>query len=78
MLDSQKDTFFELVRTWNGDLGVSDHLWADFFGAELSGGVPGAGDGMKKTNLLAMLRHGSRNMQKRAGFEFRFEIWTSG
>ena len=58
MLDSQKNTFFELVGTWNGDLGVSDHLWTVFFGAELSGGVPGAGDGMKKSNLLAMLRHG--------------------
>ena len=29
-----------------------------FFGAELSGGVPGAGEGMKKYNLLAMLRYG--------------------
>ncbi len=58
MLDSQKDTFFELVGTWNGDLGVSDQLWPDFFGAELSGGVPGAGDSMKKQNLLAMLKHG--------------------
>ena len=52
------NTFFELVRTWNGDLGVSDHLWTVFFGAELSGGVPGAGDGMKNINLLAMLKHG--------------------
>ncbi len=58
MLDSQKNMFFELVGTWNGDLGVSDHLWPDFFGAELSGGVPGAGDGMKTSNLLAMLKHG--------------------
>ncbi len=58
MLDSQKSTLFELIGTWNGDLGDSDHLWPDFFGAELSGGVPGAGDGMKKTNLLAMMKHG--------------------
>ena len=58
MLDSQKHMFFELVGTWNGDLGVSDHLWSDFFGAELSGGVPGAGDGMNKSNLHAMLKHG--------------------
>ncbi len=49
---------FELVGTWNGDLGDSDHLWTYFFGAELSGGVPGAGEGMKKYNLLAVLRHG--------------------
>ena len=48
MLDSQKNTFFELVGTWNGDLGVSDHLWPDFFGAELSGGVLGAGEGITK------------------------------
>ena len=61
----QTNMFFELVRTWNGDLGVSDHLWADFFGAELSGGVPGAGDGMREYKLLAMLKHGSRNMQKK-------------
>ena len=58
MLDSPKHIFFELVGTWNGDLGDSDHLRTDFFGAELSGGVPGAGDGMKKSNLLAMLKHG--------------------
>ncbi len=58
MLDSQKNIFVELVGTWNGDLGVSDHLWTFFFGAELPGGVPGAGDGMKKSDLLAMLRHG--------------------
>ena len=58
MLDSQKNTHFELVGTWNGDLGDSDHLRTYFFGAELSGGVPGAGDGMKKSNLLAMLKHG--------------------
>ena len=58
MLDSQKSTLFELIGTWNGDLGDSDHLWTDFFGAELSGGVPGAGDSMKKSNLLAMLKHG--------------------
>ncbi len=64
MLDSQKNIFFELVGTWNGDLGDSDHPWTDFFGAELSGGVPGAGDGTKKYNLLAMLRHGRRNMQQ--------------
>ena len=49
---------FELIGTWNGDLGDSDHLWTDLFGAELSGGVLGAGDGMKKSNLLAMLRRG--------------------
>ncbi len=49
---------FELVGTWNGDLGDSDHLWPDFFGAELSGGVPGAGDSMKNKKLLAMLKHG--------------------
>ncbi len=58
MLDSRKHIFFELVGTWNGDLGVSDHLWTDLFGAELSGGVPGAGDVMKKSNLLATLKHG--------------------
>ena len=58
MLDSQKNMFFELVGTWNGDLGDSDHLWPDFFGAELSGGVPGAGEGMTDSNLLAVLRHG--------------------
>ena len=58
MLDSQKNSLFELIGTWNGDLGDSDHLRTDFFGAELSGGVPGAGDGMKKSNLLAMLKHG--------------------
>ncbi len=58
MLDSQKNTFFELVGTWNGDLGVSDHLSADLFGAELSGGVPVAGEGIKKIKLLAMLKHG--------------------
>ncbi len=58
MLDSQKNVFVELVGTWNGDLGVSDHLWRDFFGAELSGGVPGAGDGMNKLNSLAKLKHG--------------------
>ncbi len=82
MLDSQKSTLFELTGTWNGDLGDSDHLWTYFFGAELSGGVPGAGEGMKKTNLLAMLRHGQRNMQQQNKlyiyFESRFEIWTSG
>ncbi len=76
MLDSQKNIFFELVGTWNGDLGVSDHLWTYFFGAELSGGIPGAGDGMNKSNLLAMLKHGGRNMQTKC-FESRFEIWTS-
>ncbi len=54
----KKHTFVEPVGTWNGDLGVSDHLWTDLFGAELSGGVPGAGDGTKKSNLLAMLKHG--------------------
>ena len=58
MLDSQKNIFFELVGTWNGDLGVSDHLWPDFLGAELSGGVPGAVEGMNKSNLHAMLKHG--------------------
>ena len=58
MLDSQKNTLFELIGTWNGDLGNSDHLWTVFFGAELSGGVPGAGDGMKKINLPAMLKQG--------------------
>ncbi len=58
MLDSLNSIFFELIGTWNGDLGGSDHLWTVFFGAELSGGVPGAGDGMKKSNLLAMLRYG--------------------
>ncbi len=58
MLDSQKHIFFELVGTWNGDMGVSDHRWTVFFGAELSGGVPGAGDSIKKTYLLAMLTHG--------------------
>ena len=60
MLDSQKKQHivFELVGTWNGDMGDSDHLWPVFFGAELSGGVPGAGDSMKKSNLLAMLKHG--------------------
>ena len=42
----------------DGDPGVSYHLWPVFFGAELSGGVPGAGDSMKKSNLLAMLKHG--------------------
>ena len=51
MLDSQKSTLFELIRTWNGDLGDSDHLWTDFVGAELSGGVPGAGDGMQKIEV---------------------------
>ncbi len=58
MLDSQKNISFELVGTWNGDLGGSGHLWTYFFGAELSGGVPGAGEGIKKSNLLAMLRRG--------------------
>ncbi len=29
-----------------------------FVGAELSGGVPGAGEGMNKLSLLAMLKHG--------------------
>ena len=58
MLDSQKNTLFELSGAWNGDLGHSDHLWTDFFGAELSGGVPGAGEGMNKIILLAMLKHG--------------------
>ena len=58
MLDSQKSTLFELIGTWNGDLGDSDHLWTVLFGAELSGGVPGAGEGMKKYKLLAMLKHG--------------------
>ena len=48
MLDYQKNISFELAGTWNGDLGGSDHLWTDFFGAELSGGVPGAGDGTNK------------------------------
>ncbi len=59
MLDSQKNIFVELVGTWNGVLGDSDHLylWTGFFSAELSGGVPGAGDGMKKTNLLVKLKH---------------------
>ncbi len=64
MLDSQENIFFELVGTWNGDLGVSDHLSADSFGAELSGGVPGAGDGMTKSNLLAMLKHGRIKYKK--------------
>ncbi len=50
MLDSQTNILFELIGTWNGDLWVSDHPWTVFFGAELSGGVPGAGDDMKKTN----------------------------
>ena len=58
MLDSQKSALFELIGTWNGDLGDSDHLWTHLFSAELSGGVPGAGDGMKKSNLHAMLKHG--------------------
>ncbi len=49
----------------------------NLFGAELSGGVPGAGDGMKKSNLLAMLKHGRINYKKRSGFESKFEIWTS-
>ncbi len=30
MLDSQKNVFFELIGTWNGDLGDSDHLWIVF------------------------------------------------
>ena len=51
MLGSLKNMCFELVGTWNEDLGVSDHLWPDLFGAELSGGVPGAGDGMKKNEF---------------------------
>ena len=54
----RKTHFVELVGTWNEDLGGSDHLWTYFFGAELSGGVPGAGEGMKKSNLLATLKHG--------------------
>ena len=58
IIGRNKNTCFELVGTWNGDMGDSDHLWTVFFGAELSGGVPGAGDGMKKSNLLAMLKHG--------------------
>ncbi len=58
MLDSQKSTLFELIGTWNGDLGDSDHLWTDCFGAELSGGVLGAGEGMTNSNVLAMLKHG--------------------
>ncbi len=58
MLDSQRSTLFELIGTWNEDLGDSDHLWTYLFGAELSGGGPGAGDGMRKTSLLAMLKHG--------------------
>ena len=70
MLDSQKNIVFELVGTWNGDLGVSDHLWADFFGAELSGGVPGAGDSTKKTNLLAMLKHGREGRKPAEKVEF--------
>ncbi len=78
MLDSQKNILFELIGTWNGDLGVSDHPWTDFFGAELSGWVPGAGEGMNKFNLLAMLKHGSRNMQQSQDFDSIFKIWTSG
>ncbi len=68
---------FELVETWNGDLGLSDHLWTYFFGSELSGGVLGAGDGMNKYNLLAMLTWAKKHAKK-TYFESRFEIWTSG
>ncbi len=79
MLDFQKNIFFELVGTWNGDLGVSDHLWTVFFGAELSGGVPpGSWGGHKKSNLLAMLKHGEETCKQKEGVESRFEIWTSG
>ncbi len=63
MLDYQKQKI-ELIGTWHEDLGDSDHLWTDFFGAELSGGVPGAGEGMKKSNLLAMLRRGEETCKK--------------
>ncbi len=56
MLDSQNSTLFELIVTWNGDLGDSDHLWTYFFGAELSGGAPGAMEGMDKSDVLAMLK----------------------
>ena len=52
VLYSQKNIFFELVGTWNRDLGDSDHLWTYFFSAELSGGVPGSGDGMKKNEFV--------------------------
>ena len=49
---SGKHVFFELGGTWNGDLEDSDHIWTYVFGAELSGGVPGAGEGMEQYNLL--------------------------
>ena len=59
MLDSQKHFFF---LSWSGprmEIWGSQTIYGQFlFGAELSGGVPGAGDGMTKSNLLAMLKHG--------------------
>ena len=58
MLDSQKSILFELIGTGNGHLGISDHVWMYFFGPELSGWVPGAGEGMENSNLLATLKHG--------------------
>ena len=78
MLDSPKNIFVELVGTQNGDLGVSDHLWPDFFGAELSGGVPGAGEGMKKIEFACNVETWVKKHAKSEGFESRFEIWTSG
>ena len=58
VLDSQKNTIVELVGTWTGDLGVSDHLWTFFFGAELSGGSRELGRARQKYNSPARLKHG--------------------
>ncbi len=47
MLDSQKQTHtFRADRDMEWRSGRSDHPWTYCFGAELSGGVPGAGEGM--------------------------------
>ncbi len=64
ILDSQKDIFVELVGTWNGDPGVSDHLWTDFFGAELSGGVPGAGGRHEKIRFACNVEAWAMNNTK--------------
>ncbi len=64
----RKHLLFELVGTWNGDLEESDHLWTDFFGAELSGGVPGAGHGMNKNKFACIVETRVKTHAKKRRF----------